>query len=173
VLRCGNAGWSGWIDEFGVIRGVMADERAASICGGEEPAVRRDIRWIGRRSFYVEHGDWFVVVCAGLVALAISRCGLALRSRFLSGGCRVARAASGTVVNGGCRSLLAHSTEAQPDHADERRFSDDMAITEWCVGRRLPPGRSSLGKQPADKRRPTFNCMSPAQGPRVEGQAIL
>jgi len=31
--------------------------------------VRRDARWTGRRSFYVEHGDWFVAVCAGLVGL--------------------------------------------------------------------------------------------------------
>jgi apolipoprotein N-acyltransferase len=70
VLRCGNAGWSGWIDEFGVIRGVMADERGSVYLRGVKSLpVRRDIRWIGRRSFYVEHGDWFVVVCAGLVAL--------------------------------------------------------------------------------------------------------
>ena len=30
--------------------------------------VKRDARWIGRNSFYVEHGDWFVAVCAGLAA---------------------------------------------------------------------------------------------------------
>jgi apolipoprotein N-acyltransferase len=29
--------------------------------------VMRDTRWIGRNSFYVEHGEWFVAVCAGLV----------------------------------------------------------------------------------------------------------
>ena len=33
--------------------------------------VTRDARWIGRRSFYVEHGDWLVWVCAGWFALAV------------------------------------------------------------------------------------------------------
>jgi apolipoprotein N-acyltransferase len=32
-------------------------------------AVQRDARWIGRLSYYVEHGDWFVLVCAALAAL--------------------------------------------------------------------------------------------------------
>jgi apolipoprotein N-acyltransferase len=31
--------------------------------------VKRDARWVGRSSFYVEHGDWFVAVCAGLAGL--------------------------------------------------------------------------------------------------------
>jgi apolipoprotein N-acyltransferase len=31
--------------------------------------VSRDTRWIGRRSFYVEHGDWFVALCTGLAGL--------------------------------------------------------------------------------------------------------
>jgi uncharacterized membrane protein len=30
--------------------------------------VTRDQRWVGRNSFYVEHGDWFVAVCACLAA---------------------------------------------------------------------------------------------------------
>jgi len=28
--------------------------------------VTRDSRWVGRSSFYVEHGDWFIAVCACL-----------------------------------------------------------------------------------------------------------
>ena len=67
VLRCGNGGWSGWIDEFGVIRGVLTNDRGSIYYRGVKTlAVRRDARWIGRASFYVEHGDWFVVVCAFL-----------------------------------------------------------------------------------------------------------
>ncbi len=82
VLRCGNGGWSGWIDEFGNIRAVLT--RDASGMTRTEPGiadatiyfqgratinVSRDTRWIGRRSFYVEHGDWFVALCTGLAGL--------------------------------------------------------------------------------------------------------
>jgi apolipoprotein N-acyltransferase len=70
VLRCGNAGWSGWIDEFGAIRGVMADDQGSVYFRGvKSVAVKRDFRWIGRRSFYVENGDWFVAVSAVLAGL--------------------------------------------------------------------------------------------------------
>lgn len=67
VLRCGNAGWSGWIDEFGNIRATLLNP-AGSIYfrGTQTVSITRDVRWIGRESFYVEHGDWFVAVCAAL-----------------------------------------------------------------------------------------------------------
>jgi apolipoprotein N-acyltransferase len=78
VLRVGNAGWSGWIDEFGVVRAVLTRDVAVKISA--EPAaggdvhfrgaaaadVTRDSRWVGRQSFYTLHGDWFVAACAGL-----------------------------------------------------------------------------------------------------------
>ncbi len=70
VLRCGNAGWSGWIDEFGSIRWVQKDESGSVYFRGASLArVTRDQRWIGRNSFYVDHGDWFVAVSAALAAL--------------------------------------------------------------------------------------------------------
>ncbi len=70
VLRCGNNGWSGWIDEFGSIRGVMVEEQGSvAFRGVKSMLVRRDLRWVGRQSFYVRHGDWFVAVCAALAAL--------------------------------------------------------------------------------------------------------
>ena len=70
VLRCGNAGWSGWIDEFGTVRAALADERGTIYYRGTQTvSVTRDSRWIGRKSFYVEHGDWFVLVCAALATL--------------------------------------------------------------------------------------------------------
>jgi apolipoprotein N-acyltransferase len=70
VLRCGNAGWSGWIDEFGSIRWVQKDENGSIYFRGASMAnVTRDQRWIGRNSFYVEHGDWFVAVSAGLAIM--------------------------------------------------------------------------------------------------------
>jgi apolipoprotein N-acyltransferase len=82
VLRCGNNGWSGWIDEFGAIRGVLTRDASGMIHtrpgiadatvyfqGHAVINVSRDARWIGRQSFYVEHGDWFVAVCAALAGV--------------------------------------------------------------------------------------------------------
>ena len=67
VLRCGNAGWSGWIDEFGVVRSFLSDpERGIYFRGSRSIEVARDARWIDRSSFYVEHGNWFVVLAASL-----------------------------------------------------------------------------------------------------------
>ncbi len=67
VLRCGNGGWSGWIDEFGGIRYALTNEDGSVYFRGTGVAdVTRDSRWVGRNSFYVEHGDWFVPVCAVL-----------------------------------------------------------------------------------------------------------
>lgn len=88
VLRVGNAGWSGWIDEFGSIRAVLQKVNRMTSDGvvrefvstkrGETDGtiyfkgagvvdVTRDQRWIGRQSFYVTHGDWFLYVCLALV----------------------------------------------------------------------------------------------------------
>jgi apolipoprotein N-acyltransferase len=65
VLRCGNGGWSGWIDEFGSVRAtVVNDAGSVYFRGTQTVTVTRDARWIGRESFYVQHGDWFVLVCA-------------------------------------------------------------------------------------------------------------
>lgn len=70
VLRCGNGGWSGWIDEFGNVRAVLTDEAHGIFFRGTRTLeLSRDARWVGRNSYYVEHGDWFVVVCAVVVAL--------------------------------------------------------------------------------------------------------
>jgi len=89
VLRCGNGGWSGWIDEFGSIRAELTQNPSGEITtdplhasegtiyfrGTQTLPVSADDRWIGKRSFYVEHGDWFIAVCAALAASGI----LALR----------------------------------------------------------------------------------------------
>jgi apolipoprotein N-acyltransferase len=93
VLRCGNGGWSGWIDEFGSIRAELRRVARPGVAGGAQVTSRprdrddkaetagtiyfrgsgvvdvtRDQRWVGRRSVYVIYGDWFVVVCTGLFA---------------------------------------------------------------------------------------------------------
>jgi apolipoprotein N-acyltransferase len=70
VLRCGNGGWSGWIDEFGAMRKVMVNDSGSVYFRGVQTAdVTRDRRWVGRYSYYVEHGDWFVAVSACLLLL--------------------------------------------------------------------------------------------------------
>ena len=80
VLRDGNGGWSGWIDEFGGIRTVLVNDRGSIYFRGTQTVnVTRDSRWIGKLSFYVEHGDWFVGVSAALALLgfALLRVGVA------------------------------------------------------------------------------------------------
>lgn len=68
VIRAGNGGWSGWIDEYGNIRTVVTNDRGTVYFrGAQTVTVNRDTRWQGRTSFYTEHGDWFVLGCAGLV----------------------------------------------------------------------------------------------------------
>ena len=68
VLRCGNGGWSGWIDEFGNVRSVlMNDDDSIYFRGTRTIAVTRDARWMSQTSFYVQHGDWFVAVSAALI----------------------------------------------------------------------------------------------------------
>lgn len=65
VVRCGNGGWSGWIDEYGHIRVRVTDEDGRIFFRGHRTLeVTRDLRWAGRPSFYTERGDWFIAVCA-------------------------------------------------------------------------------------------------------------
>lgn len=94
VLRCGNSGWSGWIDEFGSIRaeltrdadGVVhtrpndADKGTIYFRGTATVNVTRDSRWINTQTFYTRHGDWFVVLSVALVALAVAALLLAERT---------------------------------------------------------------------------------------------
>ena len=54
--------------------------------GTQTIAITRDARWIGRNSFYVEHGDWFILACALMALLGYA----ALR---LVGPVKVAKAA--------------------------------------------------------------------------------
>ncbi len=78
VLRCGNGGWSGWIDEFGGIRNTVTDESGRIYFRGTRTLnVTRDSRWVERNSVYVEYGDWFVLVCFGLAGFGASLLALA------------------------------------------------------------------------------------------------
>ncbi|MCF7689470.1 MAG: apolipoprotein N-acyltransferase [Cephaloticoccus sp.] len=71
VVRVGNGGWSGWIDEFGNIRQTVTDHTGSIFFRGSQLArVSRDQRWVGRQSFYTQHGDWFVLASAAVALLA-------------------------------------------------------------------------------------------------------
>ncbi|MFZ5495806.1 MAG: apolipoprotein N-acyltransferase [Verrucomicrobiota bacterium] len=71
VLRVGNGGWSGWIDEFGAIRATLRNDRdTVYFRGAQTVTVNRDARWRGRQTFYTQHGDWFVIVCVALTIAA-------------------------------------------------------------------------------------------------------
>ncbi len=94
VLRCGNGGWSGWIDEFGAIRAVLtrdadgniftqpqkAAENTVYFRGAAVVEVTRDARWKTALTFYTRHGDWFVLVSAVLIALGVGVIVLAERA---------------------------------------------------------------------------------------------
>lgn len=93
VLRAGNAGWSGWIDEVGAIRAVLTRDRATGAVetepvergpaaetagtvyfrGGATLTVTRDARFFGAQSLYVRWGDWFVAASAALALAAWAR----------------------------------------------------------------------------------------------------
>jgi len=69
VLRCGNGGWSGWIDENGVIRHVVTGpDNSIYVRKVDVIDFGRSAQWAGRESFYTRHGDWFVWLCIGLAA---------------------------------------------------------------------------------------------------------
>ncbi|HVU17731.1 MAG TPA: apolipoprotein N-acyltransferase [Candidatus Didemnitutus sp.] len=71
VIRCGNGGWSGWIDEYGTIRSVMLNEdHSVYFRGFESMMITTDTRWTGRLSLYTRLGDWFVPLCAGIATFA-------------------------------------------------------------------------------------------------------
>ena len=61
VLRCGNSGWSGLIDEYGNVRHVLLDHNGSIYFrGGAVMEVTRDHQWTQRLSVYMQYGDWFV-----------------------------------------------------------------------------------------------------------------
>lgn len=73
VLRSGNGGWSGWIDEYGSVQGVMLDgDGSVFFRGAEVMEISRDRAWKGKLSFYVRHGDWFVWLCVALSVFGFS-----------------------------------------------------------------------------------------------------
>ncbi len=72
LIRCGNNGWSGWMDEWGNIRASLTDaEGCIYTTGWERYEVTRDGRFAAGQSFYTRTGDWLVAFSGGLVVLMI------------------------------------------------------------------------------------------------------
>ncbi len=72
VLRCGNHGWSGWIDEYGRVRDVLTGlDGSIHFQGTGKFDLRRYTKWVGRETTYVRYGDWFVGLSAVLFAWAV------------------------------------------------------------------------------------------------------
>jgi apolipoprotein N-acyltransferase len=78
VIRCGNHGWSGWINEYGNIPFVPGDldtKRSRNplplhVTPHWVEAVwstTRDSHWAGKLTFYARYGDWFAYLCLALV----------------------------------------------------------------------------------------------------------
>ncbi len=69
VMRCGNGGWSGWVDCFGTIRSVLHNENdSIYFRGGGSYSICHFKEWMWQQSFYTRYGDCFVLLC-GIVAL--------------------------------------------------------------------------------------------------------
>lgn len=83
VIRAGNGGWSGWVDSYGTIRGVLRDARGSIYFrGGGAYSVYQYADWSHRKSFYTRYGDWFVVASIGFTVLAIMFCWLTNQLRY-------------------------------------------------------------------------------------------
>lgn len=68
VVRCGNHGWSGWIDEYGNVRDVLTgpdgsiyDRQSKTFALSYDPAFR------GKLTFYARYGNW--ILWLGLLCL--------------------------------------------------------------------------------------------------------
>ncbi len=69
VLRCGNAGWSGWIDPLGYQREVLEDETGSVYFEGA--GVVEVSTWASRETFYLKFGDFFAQGCAAITFLIL------------------------------------------------------------------------------------------------------
>lgn len=74
IIRCGNAGWTGWIDAYGSVRDVLTDEtNSIYFKGCGLFTLTLDKQWQSFTSVYTRYGDWFVwlsatfAVCAAFI----------------------------------------------------------------------------------------------------------
>lgn len=72
VLRCGNAGWSGWIDERGVVRHRVANAVGSIFFRGQQ-TVEVILPNARDSSFYTRHGHWWPLFLTIIIAWAYTR----------------------------------------------------------------------------------------------------
>jgi apolipoprotein N-acyltransferase len=79
VVRCGNAGWSGWIDEYGRVRDVLKNEQGSIYFEG---ATVLDVK-VPILSFspHSPLGDQFAYLCTGLFFAILLYCLMGTRKR--------------------------------------------------------------------------------------------
>ena len=68
VLRCGNAGWSGWIDALGYKQEVLKDDKGSIYFQGAgivEISTKHN-----RDTFYSKRGDFFPIICLFLSGIS-------------------------------------------------------------------------------------------------------
>jgi apolipoprotein N-acyltransferase len=72
VLRCGNNGWSGWMDELGRTRFVLEDAAGSIyIRDTAQKEISRSPIWASHLSIYTVYGDWFIGLCSVFVVLGL------------------------------------------------------------------------------------------------------
>ena len=75
VIRCGNAGWSGWINPLGMTRGIMLDDqKSIYFKGSGNFEFKYTEEFDNFTSFYTRHGDWFVSVAFFLAIIGVICC---------------------------------------------------------------------------------------------------
>lgn len=74
VLRSGNGGWSGWIDEWGAIRYVLTNEHGSIYFrGGGTADVYQSTLWADRLSFFTRYPYCLTIICLVLVVVQTRR----------------------------------------------------------------------------------------------------
>lgn len=70
VVRVGNGGWSGWIDENGNIRDVLkSNEGSIYFSGSEVVEVSYNPHSVGEHTFFVTYGNWFIWAGSAVIVL--------------------------------------------------------------------------------------------------------
>jgi apolipoprotein N-acyltransferase len=71
-LRCGNAGWSGWIDSNGYQREVLRMKKEVFILKAQPHlSITISPNQFSKASFYVRYGDWFAYICVILTLASL------------------------------------------------------------------------------------------------------
>lgn len=74
VVRCGNHGWSGWIDEYGNVRDVLTGPDGSVYARQTKTfSLSYDPAWRGQLTFYARYGNWILWAGAAFLTAAIWR----------------------------------------------------------------------------------------------------